>query len=180
MKQPENLIARPVRSLQAMLRVIARAEPEVLPVVPDGIYGEDTAASVRSFQSSHGLNATGEADGATWNAVVEDYTRCAAAVLPACPLRIRWEPLQVLHPGDRNLHLFLIQGMLLALGRVYSPVPEVRATGVYDEATQRAIAWLLEKSDLPEENRIDQTVWEYLCGLYCLSVGNGESPCPAP
>ena len=179
MRQPEDYLARPVRSLQSMLRVIARAEPEVESVVPDGIYGQDTEAAVRSFQTLHGLDATGRTDNATWNAVVEDYTRCAAAVLPACPLRIRWDPMQVLHPGDRNLHLFLIQGMLLALGQVYSPVPEIRATGVYDEATQRAIAWLLEKTDLPEENRIDQVVWEYLCGLYCLSVGNGENACLA-
>ncbi len=163
-----------------MLRVIAKAEPEVLPVVPDGIYGEDTAASVRSFQTAHGLPATGQTDNGTWNAVVDAYTHCASSVLPACPLCIRWDPLQVLHPGDRNLHLYLIQGMLLALDQLYSPIPDVQPTGVYDEATRRAIAWLLEKSDLPQENRIDQSVWELLCGLYCLSTGNGERACSAP
>ena len=179
MRQAGDYIARPVRSLQSMLRVIAKAEPEVPSVVPDGIYGGDTENAIRAFQTAHNLPATGQTDNATWNAVVEAYTHCASEVLPACPLYIRWDPLQVLHPGDRNLHLYLIQGMLMALDRVYNPIPDVQATGVYDEATRQAITWLLERSDLPDENRIDQAVWEYLCGLYCISTGNGESSCSA-
>lgn len=176
MRDPADYIAKPIRSLQTMLRVIARADPAVSSVVPDGIYGEDTACSVRSFQSCHGLPVTGQTDNATWNQIVNAYNLCKSSILPAMPLRIHWDPMQVIRPGEQNLFLYLMQGMLMALGKIYDPIPDVEATGVYDAATQTAVRWLQECSDLPECDVIDQQVWEYLCCLYCLAAGNGTVP----
>lgn len=182
MRDPADYIAKPIRSLQTMLRVIARVDPAVTSVVPDGIYGENTVRSVRSFQSCHGLPVTGETDNGTWNQIVDAYNLCKSSVLPVMPLQIRWDPMQVIRPGERNLFLYLMQGMLMALGSVYDPIPDVEATGIFDTATQAAVRWLQERSDLPESGLIDQQVWEYLCGLYCLAAGNGtlqSGECPA-
>lgn len=173
MREASDYMAKPIRSLQTMLRVIARADPSLPSVIPDGIYGEDTVRAVRAFQQQAGLPVTGETDNRTWNEIVNAYTGCSSSVLPACPLCIRWEPGQVIRPGERNLHLYLIQGMLLALDQIYSQIPDVQVTGVYDEATQDAIRWLRLRSDLPDEGDFDRQVWEYLCGLYCLAIGNG-------
>ena len=49
MKPMESFVDQPIRSLQTMLRTIAAVEPGQKNVMPDGIYGSQTAAAVRSF-----------------------------------------------------------------------------------------------------------------------------------
>ena len=60
----------PIRSLQSMLRLLQRHAGKPTTVVPDGIFGLETARAVREFQQQNGLPVTGAADLATWNAVV--------------------------------------------------------------------------------------------------------------
>lgn len=55
-----------VYQLQEQLNTIATAYPALPAMTVDGIYGEDTKASVRAFQSIFGLPATGIVDYATW------------------------------------------------------------------------------------------------------------------
>ena len=38
----------------------------------DGVYGGKTAEAVSAFQQEHGMDATGEVDEATWNALYEE------------------------------------------------------------------------------------------------------------
>ncbi|MFD4737698.1 peptidoglycan-binding protein [Streptomyces virginiae] len=53
-----------VRELQARLRQL-----KLMSVAPTGFYGSKTTAAVKSFQSKHGLNATGAVDEATWKKI---------------------------------------------------------------------------------------------------------------
>ncbi|WUQ53686.1 L,D-transpeptidase family protein [Streptomyces virginiae] len=53
-----------VRELQARLRRL-----KLMSVAPTGFYGSKTTAAVKSFQSKHGLNATGSVDEATWKKI---------------------------------------------------------------------------------------------------------------
>ncbi|MFB6822329.1 peptidoglycan-binding protein [Streptomyces virginiae] len=53
-----------VRELQARLRQL-----KLMSVAPTGFYGSKTTAAVKSFQSKHGLNATGSVDEATWKKI---------------------------------------------------------------------------------------------------------------
>lgn len=62
-----------VRQLQEQLNVIANAYPAIPKVNVDGIYGPETEASVRKFQSVFGLPATGITDYATWYKISEIY-----------------------------------------------------------------------------------------------------------
>lgn len=55
-----------IRTLQTMLRVVASVTGEIPMVIPDGIYGAQTAASVRQFQQAADLPATGKVDEPTW------------------------------------------------------------------------------------------------------------------
>ena len=61
----------PIRSLQSMLRLLQRHAGKPTTVVPDGIFGPETARAVREFQQQNGLPVTGAADLTTWNAVVD-------------------------------------------------------------------------------------------------------------
>ncbi|MEY2233613.1 MULTISPECIES: L,D-transpeptidase family protein [Streptomyces] len=53
-----------VRELQARLRQL-----KLMSVAPTGFYGSKTTAAVKSFQSKHGLNATGSVDEASWKKI---------------------------------------------------------------------------------------------------------------
>ena len=61
----------PIRSLQSMLRLLQRHAGKPTTVVPDGIFGPETARALREFQQQNGLPVTGAADLTTWNAVVD-------------------------------------------------------------------------------------------------------------
>lgn len=173
--EPRDYLGAPIRSLQAMLCVLARTDAALFSVLPDGLYGPETERAVSAFQRRCGLPESGQADNETWNRVVDAFTRRAPLVFPAAPLEIVWQPLQTVAPGERNLHLFPIQAMLLALRRVYPEVPEAHVTGIHDEASVRAVRWLQGVCALKRDGVLTQVEWLYLTKLYSLSVGDGRA-----
>ena len=173
MTQPSDFVGRPIRSLQTMLRVLAAADSRYQNLVPDGVYGEQTAAAVSQFQRVSGLPVTAVTDHETWNRIVDAFTRQSPSVLPAAPLSIVWQPKQVIRPGEKNSHLYLIQSMLLAMSKIYPAMPVAQVTGEHDAASVAAANWLQEKSGLPTGGVIDQTTWLYLGKLYRISIGDG-------
>ncbi len=62
-----------VRMLQEQLNRIAQDYPSLRTITPDGIYGQNTANTVRQFQSILGLPATGIVDYATWYKISEIF-----------------------------------------------------------------------------------------------------------
>ena len=62
-----------VTQIQEQINTIAQAYPAVPPVAVDGIYGPGTAESVRIFQNTFGLPATGIVDYVTWYKIQEIY-----------------------------------------------------------------------------------------------------------
>ena len=55
MRPLESYISQPIRSLQTMLRVIGEDDATLPPVVPDGIYGQQTIQAVTAFQRKYAL-----------------------------------------------------------------------------------------------------------------------------
>lgn len=62
-----------VRQLQNQLNVISNGYPLVPKIVADGIYGEKTAQSVRTFQKIFDLPQTGVVDFPTWYKISEIF-----------------------------------------------------------------------------------------------------------
>ncbi|MBO5279293.1 MAG: peptidoglycan-binding protein [Lachnospiraceae bacterium] len=62
-----------VRQMQEQLNVIANAYPLIPKITADGIYGENTANTVRIFQSVFDLPQTGVTDYSTWYKISEVY-----------------------------------------------------------------------------------------------------------
>ena len=62
-----------VTHIQNMLRKLSVYNDDIRQVVPDGLYGKQTAESVTSFQRSQGLPETGEVDNDTWDRLVLTY-----------------------------------------------------------------------------------------------------------
>lgn len=62
-----------VRTIQSQLNRIAIAYPLIPKIAEDGVYGENTANSVRVFQEIFGLPQTGVIDFRTWYKISEIY-----------------------------------------------------------------------------------------------------------
>ena len=133
MREASNYVAKPIRSLQTMLRVIARTDPALPSVVPDGIYGEDTVRAVRAFQRQAGLPVTGTVDLATWDAVYSQYSAIEGEVFEN----------DVLFPVRRMPQLdsaAAVQQELQAAA-VFAPAqPAPFVSGKWDAETRRALA----------------------------------------
>ena len=162
-----------IRNLQLMLRVIAVTTGEIPPVVPDGIYGRETAASVRAFQRAAGLPVTGKIDEATWSSILNAYQFLAPRTQEPAPLQILLNRDDTIGPTSDGGHVYLVQAMFAALHRLLQNIPAVTVNGTYDAATAQAVRAVQGLSGLPETGLVDRRTWLALTSLYRLTVGSG-------
>lgn len=175
MKPAESFIDQPIRSLQTMLRTIASIEPGQINVMPDGIYGPQTAAAVRSFQRRQGVNPTGVVDQATHERIVQEYERAYIEAEKAQPVQITLEPGQVIRRGERNNHVYLAQSMLTVLHLLDPRIPAPPHTGVLDPATAESLAAFQTAAGLPPTGEIDKRTWKDLALYYTLAADQLEN-----
>ena len=175
MKPNESFVDQPIRSLQTMLRTIASIEPSQINVMPDGIYGSQTAAAVRSFQRRQGLNPTGIVDQMTHERIVREYERAYIEARKAQPVQINLDPGQVLRRGEKNNHIYLAQSMLTVLHLLDSRIPAPPHTGVLDPATAEAVAAFQSVAGLPPTGEIDKRTWKDLALYYALAADQLEN-----
>ena len=140
MRPRESFVEQPVRSLQTMLRVIAENDDLQPSVIPDGIYGPQTATAVSTFQRRNGLPVTGITDQDTWERIVAAYEPALIAVGPVQPLEILLEPGEIIRRGDSNPTINLVQAMLIVLSETYASIPAPAVTGILDIPTANALS----------------------------------------
>lgn len=169
-----ELIGKPVRSLQTMLRTISRVDPAIPVLIPDGIYGSRTMEAVTAFQRQHGLPGTGVADYATWQAICAAWREATVQVEPAAPLCLRWPMGLVLKQGSDNLHVLLVEAMLHGICQVYGNLEDCDLSGRFDEALCRSVKSLQRICGMPQTGLVDKALWQMLCGLYEQCTGDGE------
>ena len=163
-----------IKTLQLMLRAIAAATGEIPSVVPDGIFGPQTEAAVRSFQAAAELPVTGRVDDRTWQDIIIAYDRLIPFVEEAAPIRVLLRKNEVLERGSRNSHVHLVQAMLKVLGNSFSALPRVSVSGVYDAATESAVRAFQQFSQLPPNGKVDFPTWNALTETYRLVSGDGN------
>lgn len=174
MRLENDYVGQPVRSLQTMLAVIARADEEIPVLLADGVYDVRTEEAVLAFQRQNRLSPTGQTDQETWNQIVGRFHQVHALVLPAEPLSPIWQPLQTIEAEAENGNLYLIQAMLAALGTVYADVPALTVHGRHDTDSVKAVKWLQKAAGLPEDGVLTQVEWRILTRLYRLAIGDGR------
>ena len=175
MKPAESFVDQPIRSLQTMLRTIASIEPSQINVMPDGFYGSQTAAAVRSFQRRQGLPVTGVADQATHERIVQEYRRAWIEASKAQPVQITLDPGQVIRRGEKNNHIWLVQSMLTVLHLLDPAIPAPGHSGVLDPATSEAVAAFQTLAGLPPTGEIDKRTWKDLALYYALAADRLEN-----
>ncbi len=162
MDHRHSYAGKPIRSLQTMLRTIAQVEPDQENVIPDGIYSDQTTSAVKCFQRRCDLPVTGIVNQETWDRMVEDFDKARIDVERAAPVQISLAPGQVIHRGEENHKIFLIQSMLLVISFLVDEIPEVEHTGVLDAQTQRALLAFQLLSGLPPTGEVDKQTWKAL------------------
>ncbi len=170
MRPDESFVGQPIRSLQTMLRYIAESDPSHRSVVPDGIYGTQTAEAVSRFQQIHGLPVTGVTDQATWDAIHGVYEPSRVNVDAAEPLQIILNPNQVIRKGERHPNIHIAQAILYVLSEIYESISEPSKSGVLDDLTADSIASFQILSNLPMTGDLDKLTWKHLALQYPLAA----------
>lgn len=175
MRPPESFVGQPIRSLQTMLRTISEYNGSVPTIVPDGIYGGSTRASVLAFQQNNGLPATGIVDQQTWERISEEYDEAVIYIEKAAPLEIIIDPNKVYVLGDRSPNLYIIQAVLDYLSTQHTSIFAPSRNGLLDEKTAKSIASFQALNGLPGTGNIDRKTWKNLSKQYALSANRREN-----
>ncbi len=174
MRPEESFIAQPVRSLQTMLRVLAKDDPRSPFVIPDGIYGPDTMNAVSSFQRRNGLNSTGITDQQTWDRIVDAYEQALIRIGKAQYIEILINPGEIFREGDSDPYIYLAQAMLSHLAENADwNAPEV--SGTFDRQTAENLLRFQKASGLDETGELDRITWKHLVHHYTLSAHKARS-----
>ena len=170
--------------IQTALNRISQSYPAI-PKIPavDGIYGQRTEASVRSFQDVFGLTSDGIVGPATWYAIVRLYT----AVTSLSELRsegqkfynINWSPPGGLSVGDSGEKVRLLQYMLSVLSAHIAEIPPLTIDGIYGRETRAAVLAAQRRFALPETGSVDAQTWDAIydqyAGIENTNLRNGET-----
>lgn len=169
--RPENA---PIHDLQTMLRTVVPEQGLGL----DGIYGRETQSAVKEFQRRQGLAESGIADKETWDALTGAFAKAEVRRAPAEPLQISLQPFQVIALNEENLHIYLVQGMLSALGNIYFELPPLVLTGILDAPTAQGLRLIQKTAGLEESGELDKETWRHLAQQYRSAIGDGTGRIP--
>ena len=153
-----------IRELQRYLLEISYATSGIPHLAVDGIYGEETRATVAAFQLRNGLPVTGEADPSTWSEIYRQFDQAREARL-AKPILISAAILPLaLHA--RGSEVFLLQTLLDEVRLFLPELLPVAQNGNFDGETQRALRAYQTIRHLPPSGILDKETWNNLATDY--------------
>lgn len=161
-----------VRDIQTFLYTISQVDSLIPRVNPDGIYGPETANSVRIFQETYLGFGDGRVDFATWQALVTHYRSAQAALRE--PERIA--PFTAflkddrLVLGDRSDIVMIVRIMLASIGLEYTDAEGLPITDLFDAKMEEAILSFQYVNGLEPDGVIDHTTWDRLAMAYNKSL----------
>ncbi len=167
----DETLGRPIRNIQGFLRYIANTDTDIPPVIPDGVYGEQTEASVYAFQIKYGLSATGQVNYETWQKIIEVYDEILFVQEKPTTVSVFPSADFIAFPGDESLHLHSIQGLFATLSRTLPQLGYDTATGVHDEESVDTVRKLQRIFGTPQTGIIDRTFWEQFVLFFESQMG---------
>lgn len=157
-----------VYEIQTYIRNISRLDPQIPSLVPDGIYGEETAQSVTAFQRKHLLPQTGKVDFLTWNKLLEENDKAVFAFsepVQTAPVRNEDFPLREGKKSHLNGNVNL---MLSRLSDFYENLQGAVLSPDYTSETARLIGVFQSLTGNPVTGETDKSTWNLLSYLYLL------------
>ena len=149
-----------ISELQRNLYDISFVNEKIPPIIPDGIYGKETAQAVKAFQYANNLDATGEADSQTWTAIM-DYCKSLKRPMSIFVIPKNFD-LSLNSPKDM---IYIIQVMLNRLSEDFHNFPQIEINGLYSSEMKKALANFSEISGANCE-KFDVNAWNMLAELY--------------
>ena len=175
---------RPIYNMQEFLRVIAMRD-ETLPVlIPDGIFGTETEATVKIFQKNNGLPETGEVDNDTWDRIIEVYTKARVYAEPPPSTQMFPASDFIIQEGEDGAFMLPLQSMILAVTRRFSNIPDFELSGVHTGDAVATTRELQKYLDTECDGEIDIHCWHHISRLYenliAKDVFQMNQPAPTP
>lgn len=165
----ENTDSKPVRGLQSMLRNIAYYVDDVLMVIPDGNFTEDTRNSVISFQTAYGLEPTGEVDNVTWEKIRNVNNEINKIYAEPQPFSVFGKRV-LINVGDERAELYVVQAMLYTIFLAFPNAPQVDITGVHNDNSVDAVIFVQTITGLEPTGVIDTPTYNQIANLYTSNV----------
>lgn len=154
-----------IYNLQRYLRQLSRFDPAIPAVDEDGIFGEETRASLSAFQKKYGLPITGTADPETWARLFNEYLASVEAYTRPAPVYLfpRFPTEYSVGRGDENLLVGVIQYLLREITALYGrDASLIPLDGVFGEVTEESVRDFQTVNRLPPDGRVDRITWNRL------------------
>ncbi len=162
-----------VAEVQSYLRTLLQEESDLPPaVIPDGIFGPETAGAVSRYQRNNGLDPTGEVDYQTWAGIIQKYGVRASCGGPAKTIvGFRNDELDLTPPGNSGLSVWFAQVMLLSIGRKFERFAGIVPDGINAGPTTEAFLYIqFRAKTLYHDGSLDKSTWNAVVNLYNLTL----------
>lgn len=160
-------------NLQRYLRQLSRFDPAIPMVDEDGIFGDETRASLAAFQRKYGLPITGTADPDTWAMLFNEYLASVEEQTRPDPIYVfpRYPADYSVGPGDEGILVTVIQLILRDIILLYGANPDLLPIdGQYGDLTEEAVRDFQRIHRLPVDGRVDRVTWNRLARAQSLEV----------
>ncbi|MEG2582967.1 MAG: peptidoglycan-binding protein [Oscillospiraceae bacterium] len=163
-----------VEVIQLYLNFISEFNDFIPPLKNDGIYGDATENSVKSFQKAYGLPITGAVDNETWDKLYSVYVSTLAG-LPADyePNGAFPYPGKVLRLGMSGEDVKALQTYLALISETYPVIPKITPTGYFGTETQNAVIAFQKEFGLLPRGVVGIQTWTEIANLY-VALRNGD------
>lgn len=158
-----------VLRIQRYLQYISRelGENVISAVEIDGVYGDETSATVQQFQNYYGLVPTGTVNEATWNAIVTSFYALGGGETDS----LRPYPGTPLRRGSTGDNVRWLQTMLNAVSTVDLDMPMLVVDGIFGPATEANVRRYQRNYGLAEDGVVGPLTWESLAKEYARITG---------
>ncbi len=158
--------------LQVMLNRIGRNYPAIPRISPvDGVFGEQTLAAVKKFQSVFNLTPDGVVGEATWYKLVFLYvgvTNLSELVSEGQRFTsVQYGPdTPVLQEGARGYAVSVLQYFLAIVAQFRYNIPAPAIDGVFGPETRRSVEAFQRQTGLPVDGIAGRATWNRLFSEY--------------
>lgn len=174
----------PVRRMQNYLNRI-RVNFPLIPVIsnPNGVFGQDTANAVRTFQRTFNLTADGVIGRATWNKISFTFVGVAKlAELDSEGVRVSigaTPPTVTISQGSTGPYVLELQFLLNYIAEFYDSVLPVIKDSVFDFDTKNSVIAFQKTFNLAQDGIVGPSTWNKLYSVYKGIQANAPVP-PQP